>query len=62
MFTRLSPDILDELQPFLDLPQTNNAQEESDLKGLWQTIALAAVAVSLGVVLFLNLRATIKDI
>ncbi len=60
MFTRLSPDILDELQPFLDRPQA--AQEEDDLHALWQTIAIAAVAVSLGVILFLNLRATIKDI
>jgi hypothetical protein len=55
--TRLSTDILDELQPFLDRPH-----RETDLHELWRTIALAVVAVSLGVVLFLNLRSTIKEI
>ena len=60
--TRLSPDILDELQPFLDRPQSTTPKEESDLKDLWQTIAIAGIAVTLGVALFLNLRATIRDI
>lgn len=60
--TRLSTDILNELQPFLDRPQSATPKEEDDLKNLWRTIALAAVAVSLGLALFFNLRATIKDI
>ena len=60
--TRLSTDVLDELQPFLDLPQSTTPANESDLQALWRTIALAAVAVALGFVLFLNLRVTIKDI
>jgi hypothetical protein len=60
--TRLSADILDELQPFLDRPQTTTPGAEADMKALWRTIALAAVAVSLGIALFLNLRVTIKDI
>jgi len=60
--TRLSTDVLDELQPFLDLPQSTTPTNESDLRALWRTIALAAVAVSLGFVLFLNLRVTIRDI
>jgi hypothetical protein len=60
--TRLSTDVLDELQPFLDRPQTSLPSEETDLKSLWRTIALATVAVFLGVVLFFNLRATVRDI
>ena len=61
--TRLSTDILDELQPFLDRPQSMPPPaSESDLKELWRTIGLAVVAVCLGFVLFLNLRATMKDI
>jgi hypothetical protein len=62
VLTRLPNDVLDELQPFLDRPQSTTPTEEADLKSLWRTIALAAVAVSLGVALFFNLRAAIKDI
>jgi hypothetical protein len=61
-FTRLSSDILDELQPFLDRPQAAGSQEDDDLRTLCGTIALAAVSVSLGLALFLTLRATIADI
>lgn len=61
-FTRLSTDILEELQPFLDRPLSSTPEDDDDLRSLWRTIALAAVTVSLGVALFLNLRATIKDI
>jgi hypothetical protein len=61
--TRLSSEVLDELQPFLDRPDTAiTPDNELDLRSLWGTIALAVVAVFLGVVLFLNLRVTIKDI
>jgi hypothetical protein len=60
--TRLSTDMLDELQPFLDRPTATTRGDDAELKALWRTIALAVVVVSLGVVLFLNLRATIKDI
>ena len=60
--TRLPLDILDELQPFLDRPQSTPAKEEGDLRAIWQTIALAAVAISLGFALFFNLRATNKEI
>ena len=60
--TRLSTDILDELQPFLDRPQSNTPDEEDDLKNLWRTIALAAITVTLGIALFFNVRATIRDI
>jgi hypothetical protein len=60
--TRLSTDMLDELQPFLDRPSSTTTVDEAELKVLWRTIALAVVAVCLGLVLFLNLRVTMKDI
>ena len=59
--TQLSTDMLDELQPFLDRPQTAT-RESDELRELWRTIAIAVIAVCLSVVLFFNLRATIKDI
>jgi hypothetical protein len=60
--TRLPTDILDELQPFLDLPQSTASKEEDDLRNLWRTIALGAVAVSLMVALVVNFWVTSKDI
>ena len=59
--TRLSTDVLDELLPFLDRPSADASRDE-DLRTLWGTIALAVVAVSLGLVLFFSLRVTIRDI
>ena len=59
--TRLPTDILDELQPFLDRPQTATRETE-EFRELWRTIAISVVAICLGLALFLNLRATIKDI
>jgi hypothetical protein len=58
--TQLSSDVLDELQPFLDLAEP--PPKERDAKELLQTVALAIVAVVLATVLFFNLRATIHDI
>jgi hypothetical protein len=58
----LPTDMLDELQPFLDRAQSAAATKEDETKALWRTIALAIVAVVLGAVLFLNLRATTRDI
>jgi hypothetical protein len=60
--THLSTDILDELQPFLDRPQATASFSDSDWRELWRIIAIAVVAVTLGVVLFLNLRSTSKEI
>jgi hypothetical protein len=60
--TRLSTDVLDELQPFLDRPVSTAATNESDLKVVWQIIAVGVVTIALGVVLFFNVRATFKDI
>lgn len=60
--TRLSTDILDELQPFLDRSPATTRTEESDLRTLVRTSVLAVVAILLGVVLFFNLSVTLKDI
>jgi len=60
--TRLSSDVLDELQPFLDRQSVTAQNEEYELRALWRTSALALVAITLAVVLFLNLRVTVKDI
>jgi hypothetical protein len=61
-FTKLSTDILDELQPFLDRPHSVSTATDTDRKIIWQAIAVAVVTVTLGVFLFLNLRATYKDV
>jgi hypothetical protein len=58
--TRLSSDMLDELQPFLDRPGAG--ARDSEMRELWRTIGLAVVAVVLAVALFINIRVTIKDI
>ncbi len=60
--TRLSPDILSELQPFLDRPHTGVIPKDSDLKELFQTVGLAFVAVLITVILFFNIRAMSKEI
>jgi len=60
--TRLSSDMLDELQPFLDRPGTASPTKEAELRELWRTIGVAVVAVVLAVALFLNIRVTMKDI
>jgi len=61
--TRLPPDILDELKPFLDregvAPVTT---QESDRREVFRTIAVSAVALVLSVFLFFNLRATTTEI
>jgi hypothetical protein len=55
-------DMVDELQPFLDRPKSGALTRDDELRALWHTIAIAVVAVALGIALFFNLRATIKDI
>jgi hypothetical protein len=62
MLTRLSTDMLDELQPFLDRHEPAAPTKQDELRALWGTIGVALVSVLLGVVLFFNLRATMKDI
>ena len=61
-FTRLPTHVLDELQPFLDLTEATDRVHETEFKELVRTFVLAFVAISLGVVLFFNLRATTRDI
>ncbi len=61
-FTHLSSDILDELQPFLDRPQTGAPSSDADNKALWQALAIGVVAVLLATTLFFNLRVTRHDI
>lgn len=62
MLTRLSTDMLDELQPFLDRHEPATPTKQDELRALWGTIGVALVSVLLGVVLFFNLRATMRDI
>jgi hypothetical protein len=62
MLTRLSTDMLDELQPFLDRHEPATPTKQDELRALWGTIGVALVSVFLGVVLFFNLRATMRDI
>jgi hypothetical protein len=60
-FTRLPPDILKELQPFLDREAPIPAKQTA-LQELLKSIAVALVAVVLGLALFFTLRVTGKDI
>ncbi len=60
--TRLPMDVLNELQPFLDRNEPTQSAKEDERKQLWRTIWTAVVATLLGVVLFFNLRATVRDI
>lgn len=57
-FTRLPPDIMEELEPFLDRRESVTDED----KELWKTICAAAVAVVLGGALAMNLYITYKDI
>ncbi|HKO98615.1 MAG TPA: hypothetical protein VJU86_16575 [Pyrinomonadaceae bacterium] len=60
--TQLPTDMLDELQPFLDRSEVAATSKPDETKALVETICVALIAIILGLVLFLNLRATIKDI
>lgn len=60
--TRLPTDILNELQPFLDRNEPTQSAKDDERKQLWRTICTAVVATLLGVVLFFNLGATVRDI
>lgn len=62
IFTRLPSDILVELEPFLDREDSAEVSRENDRKELWGMAIAAAVAVVLGLVLFLNLRYTAREI
>lgn len=60
--TGLPTDVLDELLPYLDRPQSAALTKEDETRALWRTVGIAFVALSLGTVLFFNLRATFRDI
>jgi len=61
--TRLPPDILDELKPFLDREGVPAATtQESDRREVFRMIAVSFVALVLSVFLFFNLRATTTEI
>lgn len=62
MLTRLSTDMLDELQPFLDRHEPATPTKQDELRDLWITIGVALVSVLLAVVLFFNISATMRDI
>jgi len=59
---RLPSDVMDELQPFLDKHERPQTLAEKERREFWGTIAAAAVAILLGVVLFFNVRETAKTI
>ncbi|HEV8426404.1 MAG TPA: hypothetical protein VGQ41_00720 [Pyrinomonadaceae bacterium] len=61
--TRLPPDILEELKPFLDREGVAGpAHKDSDWRDVVRLIAVSAVALALSVFLFFNLRATVREI
>ncbi|MFN2493846.1 MAG: hypothetical protein ABR501_13285, partial [Pyrinomonadaceae bacterium] len=60
--TGLPTDMLDELQPYLDRPQSAPLTREEQQTALWRNVGIGVVAVFLGTVFFLNLRATFRDI
>ena len=62
VFTRLPPDMLEELLPFLDREGDPVPPSETEQQELTRTIAAASVAVVLAVVLFFDLRVTVRDI
>jgi hypothetical protein len=63
IFTRLPGPVLEELQPFLDLQKSlEPVDQTNDIRDLVQTISVALAAVLLGLALFFNLSATVRDI
>ena len=59
---RLPPEVIDELQPFLDQRDAWVSRITSDSREIIRTIAVAVVAVALSIFLFFNLRATVEEI
>jgi hypothetical protein len=63
VFTRLPAQMLEELQPFLDIQKSLEPETpRNDLKEMIQTMVVALIAVLLGVALFFNLSVTVRDI
>jgi hypothetical protein len=59
MFTKLPAHVLEELKPFFD-SDTNRPNKET--KEILKTVFVAGISLLLGVALFFNLRATMKEI
>jgi hypothetical protein len=60
--TRLPEDVQEELKPFFDREDSWWARLTSDWRELIRTVAVAVIAVGLGVFLFFNLRAEVEEI
>ncbi|HEX5888979.1 MAG TPA: hypothetical protein VFY61_09760 [Pyrinomonadaceae bacterium] len=60
--TRLPPEILEELKPFFDNEDSWWRRLTSDVREVLATVAVAFVALVLGVILFFNLRSTVYEI
>jgi len=60
--TRLPPEVLEELKPFLDRDDSWATKIMSDRRELLRTIGVAVVALVLSIFLFFNLRATVEEI
>ena len=53
--TKLSSDMLDELQPFLDRPEQAAPMKEAQRRDLWKLAGASIIALVLGIVFFLNI-------
>ena len=60
--TRLPPAVLEELKPFLDNEDSWWRRLTSDVREILKHVAVAMVALALGVFLFFNLRSTVEEI
>lgn len=60
--TRLPPEILEELKPFFDNEDSWWRRLTSDVREVLKVVAVAFVALVLGVFLFFNLRSTVYEI
>jgi hypothetical protein len=60
--TRLSSDVLSELDSFFDRPQAGGSIKDTALKEVLRTMGVAMASVLIAVILFFNIRAMSKDI
>jgi hypothetical protein len=60
--TRLPPDVLEELKPFLDPGAVREPLFSWKLREIVRTLCVAVVALALGVFLFFNLRSEVQEI
>ena len=60
--TRLPPEVLEELRPFFDNEDSWWRRLTGDVREILKTVAVAFVALVLGVFLFFNLRSTVEEI